>query len=77
MCMSSIDHSHIRDVTDVRWLSSVAFSREGAACAEVRAAHTSLNVWTLDTLHAILYVVHMQMHVRSCDFAQGMTFLGI
>ena len=43
MCMSSIDHSHIGDVTDVHWLSSVAFSREGAARTEVWVAHSSLN----------------------------------
>lgn len=49
MCMSSIDHSHVGDVTDVRWLSSVAFSREGAYRTEVKIAHNSLAAY--DTEH--------------------------
>ena len=49
MCMSSIDHSHVGDVTDVRWLSPVAFSREGAYRTEVKIAHNSLAAY--DTGH--------------------------
>ena len=35
ICMSSIDHSHIGTATDVRWLPSVTFSKDGATACEV------------------------------------------
>lgn len=39
ICMSSIDHSHIGTATDVQWLSSVTFSKEGATAQQVTLAH--------------------------------------
>lgn len=43
ICMSSIDHSHVRTATDVRWLSSVTFSREGAIAQQVTSAGSVLH----------------------------------
>ena len=41
LCMSSIDHSHVRTVTDVQWLPSVTFSREGATAQQVTFTSTT------------------------------------
>ena len=35
ICMSSIDNCHVGTATDVQWLSSVTFSKEGATAQQV------------------------------------------
>ena len=44
ICMSSIDHSHVGTATDVQWLSSVAFSKEGATAQQVTPNSTNVRI---------------------------------
>ena len=48
--MSAVDHSHVGCVTDVQWLSSVTFTKEGATplqvMSEFSVSSVILGIWS-------------------------------